>query len=319
MPAHVPMKRQRSASRRLAVVGEGMEFFLSRAPSRLLPALVSLLALTAACASSGEKADKKEKKVRRYEGPIIDLHTHYDPSQDEAFARNLADPRVFRMAALLTASAGRMDETRARNDQVLALAQKNPKVVPGASVHPYDGKAALDEIDRLYQSNVRLVALHTAAQGIVLDDPRTHDVVAKCASLGMITLIESGATTEPGFVAKVLALASRNPSARIVLLHTGLDDFTTWLAFDAAKRDPRTGFSNNVWFDVSAAASAFQASPYAPQLAWVIERLRDRVVFGSDFPLDTSANVAEAVARIGLSEADAGGVLYTNAARLLGL
>jgi predicted TIM-barrel fold metal-dependent hydrolase len=272
---------------------------------------------TSGCASTSEK--KETRRPRRYDGPIIDLHAHFDPAQSDAFIKNAADPRVFRIGALVIAAAGRPDATRANNDRLIALAQENPKIVPVASVHPHDGAAALAELDRLYKSNVRAIALHITEQGFALDDPRTHALVAKCAELGLITMIEAGPTTGPGFTKEVLALAVRHKTSRLVLLHTGGDDVASWLAFDAAKRDSRIGFANNVWFDVSAAAATFQKSPFSPQLAWVIERLRDRVVFGSEFPIDSSTNVAEAVAQLGLSEADAGGVLYTNSARLLGL
>jgi predicted TIM-barrel fold metal-dependent hydrolase len=292
---------------------------MSRLSALVCVALALALAAPSStgCASAPEK--KKEKRARKYDGPIIDLHAHYDANNTDAWDKNLAHPRVFKIAALVTATAGNMTETRAQNDRVIALAAQNPKVYPVASVHPADGKAALDELDRLYQANVRAVLLNTTAMGIAIEDARTNDVVAKTAALGMLVMIETMNASDPGVVGKVLALAVRNPTARIILAHMGLVDFTQLVTFVEAKRDPRTGYNNNVYFDLSGAAALYQDSPYADQLAWLVTRLGDRVVFGSEFPVDTSANAADAVNLIGLSEADAGGVLYSNSARLLGL
>lgn len=282
----------------------------------LLAAVLAAMVLAGACASGPDKKDKK--RARRYDGPIIDLHAHWDWSSPEGFATNAADARVYRVAALVHAAPGRLDETRAQNDAVIALAQQNPKVVVVGSVHPADGKAALDEIERLHQANVRAILLHTAWQGIALEDTRTNDVIAKAGALGVIVFVEAQ-LGDPLVVSKVLALAIRNPAARIVLSDAGLVDFAQLLALDVAKRDPKSGFQNNVWISLSSSAALYQDSPYAEQLAWVVQRLGDRVVFGSEFPVESSANAALTVGKLGLSEAEAGGVLYGNAARLLGL
>jgi predicted TIM-barrel fold metal-dependent hydrolase len=278
---------------------------------RLLVLLcLSALLAAAACSSTPEK---KERRARRYEGPIIDLHAHLD--DDDKLLKNAVGDRVFKVGAMVTA-LGKIEDTRALNDRVLALAARSPKIVPICSVHPADGKAALDEIDRVFQAGARMLFFSPTAQGFALEDPRFNDVVAKAASLTMIVYFES-TVPDPDLVPKVVQLAGKNPNARIVIAHMGLADFHQMLHFDVMRKEP--WYNNNVFFDVSVTAQLFEGGPYAEQLAWVIRRLGDRVLFGSHYPADSSLNAADAVAKLGLSEAEAGGVLYTNAARLLGL
>lgn len=53
------------------------------------------------------------------------------------------------------ALAGHPDQIRAANDANLALARKYPEMLPMATVHPYDGQAAVDEVSRVASSATR--------------------------------------------------------------------------------------------------------------------------------------------------------------------
>src|SRR5215510_462274 len=59
---------------------------------------------------------------------------------------------------------GDVARTRAQNDAVIALAWKHPKMLPIATVHPYDGQAALDELTRVARRGVKVLKLHPHTQ-----------------------------------------------------------------------------------------------------------------------------------------------------------
>ena len=282
----------------------------------LLVAL-SAFALFGACASSNPE-ERRARKVRRYDGPVIDVHAHLvftgAADEEEKFKKNAADPHITRLGAVVVAATP--SEARGLNDRVLALAREDPKIFAVATVHP----AAMDavaEIDRVADAGARMVALDPVKQRIDLLDPKVGVIVDRCGTRGLPVLIEADAAMSPGVMGKALTLALEHPQAQLVLAHMGLTGFDDAALFGNAKKNPLYG--DNVYFDVSSTAALYARSPYADELVWVIRRFPKNVLFGSDFPLDTSAQAVEAVQSLGLEEGEQADVLYANAARLLKL
>src|SRR4051812_29947106 len=52
---------------------------------------------------------------------------------------------------------GNPADIRLHNDQLLALAAKHPKALPIATVHPYDGDAALRELERVASKGIKVL------------------------------------------------------------------------------------------------------------------------------------------------------------------
>src|SRR3546814_2794082 len=77
------------------------------------------------------------------------------------------------------ARQGDLDAIRAGNDGVIALAARHPEVVPIATVHPYDGQAALDELARVAEAGVRVLKIHAHTQGFDVSDPRVEALVRR--------------------------------------------------------------------------------------------------------------------------------------------
>src|SRR5215467_16174693 len=81
---------------------------------------------------------------------VFDTHVHIWNGEEsvQAYEAQLKETHqtVTRFAAILIAKRGNMAETRRKNDELIALAQKHPEMFPIASVHPYDDQAALDEL-----------------------------------------------------------------------------------------------------------------------------------------------------------------------------
>jgi uncharacterized protein len=55
---------------------------------------------------------------------------------------------------------GHPDEIRASNDAHFALAKKHPEMLPIATVHPYDGDAAIEEVKRVAALGFKVLKLH---------------------------------------------------------------------------------------------------------------------------------------------------------------
>ena len=124
-----------------------------------------------------------------YAGPITDMHAHVRFGSDDALKPNqpfgplpiakLDDSAgVTRSALIVIAHAGNMAKTRAQNDAVIAAARdSNGRFFPIASVHPADGQAALDELDRLAGLGVKIIKLHPNTQKFDVSDPAVGAVV----------------------------------------------------------------------------------------------------------------------------------------------
>jgi predicted TIM-barrel fold metal-dependent hydrolase len=69
-------------------------------------------------------------------------------------------------------SAGETDRTRQKNDELIALAKRHTKLMPIASVHPYAGAAALEELKRLAGLGVKVIKLHPHTQQFDVTDSR---------------------------------------------------------------------------------------------------------------------------------------------------
>ncbi len=85
------------------------------------------------------------------------------------------------------ALVGNPDSIRAHNDALLELAQKYPNMVPIATVHPYDGSAALDELQRVAARGVKLLKIHPHTQRFDPADPRVLALVRRAGELGVIS------------------------------------------------------------------------------------------------------------------------------------
>ena len=62
------------------------------------------------------------------------------------------------------ALSGHPEEIRACNDAHFALAKKHPEMLPIATVHPYDGQAAMEEVTRVAKLGFKVLKLHPHTQ-----------------------------------------------------------------------------------------------------------------------------------------------------------
>jgi predicted TIM-barrel fold metal-dependent hydrolase len=262
-----------------------------------------------------------------YEGAIIDAHTH--PMLDEAESivavphpaedyRSLVNgSRVARAAAITIAWPNSMDRTRARNDALLQLAEDSEGFFyPVCSVHPADGQAALDEVDRVAAAGAAWLKLHPNTQEFDVADAEVAGVVKKATDHGLPILFDAYSPWDANQPGKFVNLAMAVPDARLILAHAHGPGFPQLLVYDVVGRYP--WWQRNVWIDISVTGLMFAGSPFAEQFKWVLRKVgTDRVIFGSDYPLDNPITAARGVADLGFTVAEQAAILHDNAAALL--
>jgi uncharacterized protein len=262
-----------------------------------------------------------------YIGPIIDAHTHpmldpegrivHSPHPPEAYQDLVRGSRVERAAALTIAQRDDLDRTRARNDAVLQLAQDSAGFFyPVCSVHPADGTAAIKEIGRVSDAGACWLKLHPTKQGFDVADPVVADVVRAAAERGLPVLFDAYSPWDANQPGKFANLAGEVPESRLILAHAHGPGFAQLLIYDVLARYP--GWVRNVWVDLSVTGLLLAGGPLADQFTWVLRKVGvDRLLFGSDYPVDDPLAAAGAVVDLGFTDEEQAAILHDNAAVLL--
>lgn len=213
---------------------------------------------------------------------------------------------------------GAPEKIRAGNDGIVALAAKHPGVVPVATVHPYDGQAALDELTRVAGRGVKVLKIHPHTQKFDPDDPRLLQVVRHAGTLGMTVLMDN-ANILPGDSEKLFNLALRAPKTKFIFAHMGGMNFRFWNIL-ALARTAEDLFADNIYFDISGPLHLAPDSPIEAEFVWTLRNVGiDHVLLGSDYPQLGLGKAVDALERLGLSEEEKDKIRIGNARKLFGL
>lgn len=255
----------------------------------------------------------------------IDLHVHLHHGE-----RSLADyeaqlakdgAAVDRFGAMWfggpnQAKAGDPAAIAAGNDGLIALAAKHPRMIPIGTVHPYDGDAALAEIDRIAAKGVRILKIHAHTQQFDLADPRVLAVAKRAGERGLIVLSDNAGIL-PGESEKLFNLALAAPKTTFVFAHLGGMNFRFWNILKAA-RTAENLFGDNIWFDLSATVALVAGSPVADEFVWTIRNVGvDHVLLGSDYPQYSLKQNLDALDKLPLTAEEKAKIRSGNARRLL--
>lgn len=261
------------------------------------------------------------------QAPVFDSHVHLregETSLREYEAKVRDDGLALSGAAAMwfggphQALAGNPSDIKARNDALLAWAEKHPEVVPVATVHPYDGEAALAELARLAKRGVKVLKIHPHTQQFDASDPRVLTLVRRAGELGMVVLIDN-ANILPGDSEKLFNLAVQAQDTRFIFAHMGALNFRFWNILVLART--ANGFAlNNVYFDISGTVVVVADSPVEDEFVWTLRNVGiDHVLLGSDYPQMSLAQNLQALEKLDLAEKEKAGIRSENARRLLGL
>jgi uncharacterized protein len=265
--------------------------------------------------------------VAAAESRLFDVHVHlwhgetslraYEDQLTKA-GLELAGAGVMWFGGPNQALAGRTPQIQAGNDGIVALAAEHPKLVPIATVHPYDGAAAVAELERVAGKGVKLLKIHPHTQRFDLDDPRVLTLVRRAGELGVIALIDN-ASILPGDCEKLFNLALKAPKTKFIFAHMGAMNFRFWNILKAA-RTTENLFGDNIYFDISATVALIAGSPIEAELVWTMRNVGiDHLLLGSDYPQFSLEQNVSALGRLGLDENELAKIRYENARTLLGL
>lgn len=251
---------------------------------------------------------------------VFDTHVHLwngETSLHEYEAQLKATHQgMTRFAGILIAKRGNMLETRRKNDELIALAAKYPEMFPIASVHPYDDRAALDEVRRIAALGVTMIKLHPHTQQFSITDPRVGILCQLAGELGMIVLFDN-ANIVPGDSQDLFNLAVNTPGTRFVFAHMGATNFRFWNTILFA-RTAKNFYKDNIYFDISATVTLVARSPIAAEFVWTIRNIGvDHVMLGSDYPQYTLHESVDALESLDLKRSEKDAILYGTAHKLL--
>jgi predicted TIM-barrel fold metal-dependent hydrolase len=263
----------------------------------------------------------------RAQTPVFDLHVHLWKGEASLLAYEAqlkeSGKEVTGFGGMWfggpnQALQGQPGEVRAANDDLIALAAKHPKLMPIATVHPYDGAAAIAELERVAARGIKVLKLHPHTQKFDAADPRVLKLARRAGELGVIVLLDN-ASIVPDDCEKLFNLALQSPNTRFVFAHLGALNFRFWNILKAA-RTAEGLFGDNIYFDISAIVAIVAGSPIEDEFVWTIRNVGiDHVLFGSDYPQYSFEQNASALERLPLDDSEKKKIRYDNAQRLFRL
>ena len=213
------------------------------------------------------------------------------------------------------ALSGHPDQIRASNDAHFALAKRHPEMLPIATVHPYDGEAALEEVTRVAGLGFTVLKLHPHTQKFDPSDPRVLAVVTRAGDLGMVVLMDNF-NIIPGDSEKLFNLALAAPKTRFIFAHLGGMNFRFWNVIRAA-RTAKGLYADNIYFDIAGTTVLLKDSPIRDEFVWTVRGVGvDHVLLGSDFPQFTLAETLAAFEELNLTAEEKNKIRYQNARAL---
>jgi predicted TIM-barrel fold metal-dependent hydrolase len=257
-------------------------------------------------------------------GPVFDAHVHLRDGETslrkfQAEARE-AGLDLSGLAAMWfggpnQARAGNPADIRARNDGLIALAARHPGVIPVATVHPYDGQAAVDELVRVAARGIRVLKIHPHTQEFDAADPRVLALVNKAGELG-VTMLFDNANIVPGDNQKLFNLAVAAPKTRFIFAHMGLLEFRFWNIL--ALVHTADGFAlRNVNFDISGAVLLAADTPIEAEFVWTLRNVGiERLLLGSDYPQFSLQSAVQALEKLDLSAEEKAAIQSGNARQM---
>ena len=275
---------------------------------------------------------------------ILDFHTHGvrpDPSMPagykafmssnqggdldkfDEFAEQYSDPQNFLAVlddagvdyAVVLAETAVITSAVIPNDHVQQFtAASNDRLIPFCTFNPYMVLNPAAELDKaVRQDGFRGLKLYPTYEYFYPNQPLLYPLYAKAQELGIPVMAHTGSSVFAGSRLKYGDplfwddVAVDFPELTIIMCHGG-----RMLWYDRAAALVR--LHKNVYFDVSGLPPK-RLLDYWPDL----ERLADKVLFGTDWPgADMGANL-KAFRSLSLSEEAKQKILWANGSRILGL
>lgn len=209
------------------------------------------------------------------------------------------------------------------NEQVAELCRGSQRFIGFASVDPLKKGAARELENAVKKLGLRGLKLDPALQNFRPEDRKVYPVYETAEALGVPMVVHTGMSWAPetplesGYPLHLEEPIRRFPKLAFVLAHWGWP--WVWEATALALKYP------NVYLDTSClyydSPKEFYQFVFSKQIpTTVIERsLRNKIVFGSNYPRVEIKNMVHALKSLGLTEGCLNKILKENAERLLGM
>ena len=250
---------------------------------------------------------------------VFDIHVHlWNGVQSyNEYVSQLDSTRqpMTRFGGILIARKGEPTRTKEKNDELIALSKKHPKLLPICSVHPLDGEAATTELKRLATVGVRVIKLHPHTQDFDVTGEGVLKLCQQAGELGIAILMDN-ANIKPGDSENLFNLAVKCSKTNFIFAHMGALNFRFWNILPLA-RTAKGFFMDNIYFDVSATIVLMADSPLEDEFIWTIRNVGiDKVFLGSDFPQFTLKQATNALEKLNLTPEEKSKIRYENAHKL---
>jgi predicted TIM-barrel fold metal-dependent hydrolase len=211
---------------------------------------------------------------------------------------------------------------RIPNEVVADACERHPATFVGfGSVDPHKGEAAVAEVERIRALGLRGVKLHPTMQAFTPDDERHRPIFDACERLGLIALFHTGTSgigaglpggqglrLDPSRPIHLDAVAAAHPNLQVIAAHFGWPWHLELIAMALHK--------SNLYIDISGWAPRHVPAEVMRELSG---RLRERFLFGSDYPFIRPERCLDELERMELGEEVMRRLLVDNGRHLLGL
>jgi uncharacterized protein len=263
----------------------------------------------------------KYPNYERVARQVFDIGNNFQPL--ETFLLQMDVAGIERAVLLPIASERARKDSVSSNEQVAELCRRSKRFIGFASVDPMK-KGAARELERTVKElGLKGVKLDPALQDFRPNARRVYPLYEAAAALKIPALLHTGMSWAPGTPLELghpLLLEEpilRFPRLNFVLAHFGWP--WVWEAAALALKYPNVYLDTScLYYDSPKEFFQFVFSRQIPTT--VIERsLRNRVVFGSNYPRVEIKNMVHALKSLPLTEGCLKKILRENAERLLGM
>ncbi len=194
---------------------------------------------------------------------------------------------------------------REGNDYILHAVRRYPRRLVGfATVNPWYGQRAVDELRRALDAGLRGLTLNSALQGYFIHDELVHPIIEVAEERGVPVYFHT-ATPIYALPFQLAELALTFPRVHFIMGHLAAADYWT----DAV---PAARLSKNIYLETSLRSGVTTIQQAVDELG------AGRLLFGSGAPESDVAVELAKVRLLGLAPADEQAVLGGNMLRLLG-
>jgi hypothetical protein len=177
-------------------------------------------------------------------------------------------------------------------DWVIPLLRVDPKVI---------GK---DDLVSLLDKGFKGLKLHPSGQDFIVDDEEICWIYKLCEERGLPVLIHAAAKHNGSHPRRIVSLAEKFPSLKIIMAHFFGDDVDI---MELGGKYP------NLYTDISINSRTLRINQAVNKYGF------RNLVFGSDIPYDSQGVALLKIKEAGLSKEDEDLILGGNAAKILGL